>query len=304
MFFWIWVILGTGAMSSVVAPPSPNRDYMNNIGIICSYDKTLVPNFNILRKQIYSLKYFIPETMDPCIHTSVKERKLANGWMLLEKNVKLYFILMDMEKILILTAMMVSIPYSDTELFWNMISWIWELFNFQAACWNHLSNLQKVWDNETTPALNYLHKVIFFSCVYPLAFLTDNQTVACAFDFVHKKNARTFKMLTDYRSSVLKRVPFAAKMISNVASEMYMRRILNDFKDLQLIGFSLGAHIAGKVGRLLRTAYGIIIPRIFGNFHNFFNSTNVIKSQILIFLFIFGKLLTQPRHLLSIQKMN
>lgn len=115
-------------------------------------------------------------------------------------------------------------------------------------------------------------------CSTPSAFLTDDQTVACAFDFVHKKNAGFFELLKDYRSSVLKRVPFAAKMISNVASELYTRRILDDFKDLQLIGFSLGSHIAGKVARLLRTAFGTMIPRIFGNFHIFFfNSICVLN---------------------------
>lgn len=51
MFFWIWAIVGAWAMSSVVAPPSPNRDYMNNIGIVCSYDKTLETPPNIFRKK-------------------------------------------------------------------------------------------------------------------------------------------------------------------------------------------------------------------------------------------------------------
>lgn len=74
---------------------------------------------------------------------------------------------------------------------------------------------------QITPIFTLSPQSNFFHCPTPLAFLTDDQTVACAFDFVHKKNFRTFRMLTDYRSSVQKRVPFAAKIITNIASEMY-----------------------------------------------------------------------------------
>lgn len=99
-----------------------------------------------------------------------------------------------------------------------------------------------------------------------LDLITDDRTVVCAFDFVQKKYEGFWDHFAKYPSTVLSRVPFAAKIIKNVASQMYMNRVFEHFEDFQIIGFSLGTHIAGVTARLLQNAFGEMVLRIFGKF--------------------------------------
>lgn len=79
----------------------------------------------------------------------------------------------------------------------------------------------------------------------------------------------------------MNRVPFVARIVRNVAAEMYMNKVLNSFEDFQIIGFSLGTHIAGVAARLLRSAFGETVPRIFGNVLYSFNIQQIFNGNIL-----------------------
>lgn len=96
----------------------------------------------------------------------------------------------------------------------------------------------------------------------------------CAFDFPHKEVIGVFGLIVDYRSTVLNRVPFVAKIVKNVAAEMYVHNVLKNFDDFQIIGFSLGTHIAGVTARLLQTDFGFTVPRIFGKCYHLLFNTN------------------------------
>lgn len=112
------------------------------------------------------------------------------------------------------------------------------------------------------------HEFQFYSAIFHflIDLITDDQTVVCAFDFVHTKNTQIWDHFVDYQPTVLNRVPFVAKIIANVASQMYMSRVFEYFEDFQIIGFSLGTHVAGVTARLLRKKFGETVPRIFGKF--------------------------------------
>lgn len=94
--------------------------------------------------------------------------------------------------------------------------------------------------------------------------ITDDQTVVCAFDFLHKEEIGGLNAFADYRTVVMSRVPFVAKLIKNVAAEMYESKVFTTFDDFQFIGFSLGTHIAGVSARLIKTELGHEVSRIFG----------------------------------------
>lgn len=63
-----------------------------------------------------------------------------------------------------------------------------------------------------------------------------------------------------------------AKIVKNVAAEMYVHNVLEHFDDFQIIGFSLGSHIAGVTARLLQTEFDVTVPRIFGKCYQLFNT--------------------------------
>lgn len=99
--------------------------------------------------------------------------------------------------------------------------------------------------------------------------ITDNQTIVCAFDFLHKEEIGELNAFADYRTVVITRVPFVAKVIKNVAAEMFEKKVFTTFDDFEFIGFSLGTHIAGVTARLIRTELGHVVSRIFGeNYSN------------------------------------
>lgn len=91
--------------------------------------------------------------------------------------------------------------------------------------------------------------------------------MVCIFDFVHKNDLGSFSAIFDYRSMAMNRVPFTAEIIKNIAVEMYEKKVFSSFDNFQMIGFSLGAHIAGVTARLIKAKLGIEVPRIFGKFH-------------------------------------
>lgn len=94
--------------------------------------------------------------------------------------------------------------------------------------------------------------------------MTDNRTIVCAFDFLHKELIGELDAFADYRTVVMTRVPFVAELIKNVAAEMFEKEVFTTFEDFQFIGFSLGTHIAGVTARLIRTELGHEVSRIFG----------------------------------------
>lgn len=98
--------------------------------------------------------------------------------------------------------------------------------------------------------------------------MTDDQSIVCAFDFLHKEEIGDLMAFADYRTVVMTRVPFVAKVIKNVAAEMFEKKVFTTFDDFQFIGFSLGSHIAGVTARLIRTELGHDVSRIFGENHN------------------------------------
>lgn len=83
---------------------------------------------------------------------------------------------------------------------------------------------------------------------------------------MHTSYQTELKLVLDYRKVVKKRVPFAAEIIANVAKQMYERKVFDSFQNIQLIGFSLGCHVAGFVGRNIKEKLKKDIPRIFGKF--------------------------------------
>lgn len=85
---------------------------------------------------------------------------------------------------------------------------------------------------------------------------------------MHTSYQNELKMVVDYRKVVKKRVPFAAEIIANVAKQMYERKVFDSFQNVQLIGFSLGCHVAGFVGRNIKEKLKKDIPRIFGDLLN------------------------------------
>lgn len=81
---------------------------------------------------------------------------------------------------------------------------------------------------------------------------------------MHTSCQNELNLVLDYRKVVKKRVPFAAEIISNVAKQMYEREVFDTFQNVQLIGFSLGCHVAGFVSRNIKEKLKTDIPRIFG----------------------------------------
>lgn len=57
----------------------------------------------------------------------------------------------------------------------------------------------------------------------------------CAFDFVHKKYEEFRDHFANYQLTVLSRVPFAAKLMKNVACQMNMNRVFEHLEDFQII---------------------------------------------------------------------
>lgn len=86
---------------------------------------------------------------------------------------------------------------------------------------------------------------------------------------MHTSYQNGFKLVVNYRKVVKKRVPFAAEIIGNVVKQMYERKVFDSFQNVQLIGFSLGCHVAGFVGRHIKEKLQKDIPRIFGKFSHF-----------------------------------
>lgn len=97
-------------------------------------------------------------------------------------------------------------------------------------------------------------------------WIKDRNTVVCKFDFIHKEEVGACCMFPDYRKQVQKRVPFAAKIIKSVVAEMYMK-VFDSFENFDMVGFSLGAHVAGYTAKLIKSQLGETVSRIFGNFY-------------------------------------
>lgn len=86
----------------------------------------------------------------------------------------------------------------------------------------------------------------------------------CLFDYKHKKEFGLFGAIFDFQKTARNRVPFVAKILKDLASEMHKQKVFSTFEDFELIGFSLGAHIAGTTARMIKSELGHEIPRIFG----------------------------------------
>lgn len=114
MLLWICVIVVTISMGSIAAPSTSSantrRDYLNEIGMVCSFDRSLVFNFNLWSSCFSSTKIllFLSEIMDPCIWTLARNIKSVSNWMRSGKIVGLFSISMVTERTWI-QMMMVSI---------------------------------------------------------------------------------------------------------------------------------------------------------------------------------------------------
>lgn len=71
---------------------------------------------------------------------------------------------------------------------------------------------------------------------------------------------------------VVKNVPMVGEKLADLMATMYQNEIIRDFSDVHVLGLSLGAHIAGNSGHLLKSNWGINtkIGRITGQ--NYFPS--------------------------------
>lgn len=173
----------------------------------------------------------------------------------------------------------------------------------QGLHWNIFTNSQKVIHLiRRSSRDSVLVNTIFRQIV--LDFIEDDKTVVCAFDFLHKEGLGSLSLVLDYRSTVLNRVPFVAKIVKNVAAEMYVHNVFENFDDFQIIGFSLGTHIAGVAARLLQTEFGATVPRIFGKYHNLFNLNLCFKGETKRTYFSFIKLLIRQKDLFLILKIS
>lgn len=116
----------------------------------------------------------------------------------------------------------------------------------------------------------------------------NSDTVVCGFDFMHTGSQNSIKLAMDYRTVVKRRVPFAAEIIGNITRQMYDLKVFESFENIQLIGFSLGCHVSGFVGRRIKSELGKDIPRIIGECLFFFNIDIffiALKYLFLIFFF-------------------
>lgn len=56
---------------------------------------------------------------------------------------------------------------------------------------------------------------------------------------------------------VVKNVPMVGEKLADLMATMYQNEIIRDFSDVHVLGLSLGAHIAGNSGHLLKSNWGI-----------------------------------------------
>jgi len=56
---------------------------------------------------------------------------------------------------------------------------------------------------------------------------------------------------------VVKNVPMVGEKLADLLATMYQNEAIRDFSDVHIIGLSLGAHIAGTTGNLLKSNWGI-----------------------------------------------
>lgn len=86
----------------------------------------------------------------------------------------------------------------------------------------------------------------------------------CLFDYKHKKNLGFFGSILNFKEMAMKRVPFVANILKELASEMHTQQVFSTFEDFEFIGFSIGCHIVGTTARMIKSELGHEIPRIFG----------------------------------------
>lgn len=177
-----------------------------------------------------------------------------------------------------------------------MYDFMYDLFPQLGLSLEYFFNFTKGNELITLPTVSFSFIQPFFPRQIALDFIQDDQTIVCAFDFLHKEDIGTLSLVLDYRSTVLNRVPFVARIVKNVAAEMYMHNVLENFDDFQIIGFSLGTHIAGITARLLQTEFNVTVPRIFGKCYHLFNQISAYFQAETLYIFVI-KLLIRQKHL-------
>lgn len=111
-------------------------------------------------------------------------------------------------------------------------------------------------------------------------FLASERCV-CAVDFPHEEQF-SLSWFPRYPKIAKFRLPIAARILQRFIGEMHRLKILKSIEGIILVGFSLGAHIAAILARLIQIYLRAMIALLFGKFLTYFSEDCIINFSIVL----------------------